>query len=96
MDKQGKSNYLFDHCLIQISDTFKTQPAEHFSGIIRNISPRFINPQRANYELDTLSVAKDWGRATFAKIAPFDLKGTNRTVDAGPDLGAFERVEKKK
>jgi hypothetical protein len=96
MDKQGKSNYLFDHCLIQISDTFRLQSPERFVSLLRNVSPRFINPQKGIYELDTLSVAKDYGKEAFSKIVPFDLKGTDRHADAGPDLGAFERIEKKR
>ncbi len=96
MDKQGKSNYLFDHCLIQISDTFKIKSPDRFVEIIRNIPPRFINPQKGNYELDTMSVAKDKGKDMYAKIVPFDYKGAARTVDAGPDLGAYERIERKK
>lgn len=96
MDKQGKGNYLFDRCLIQIADTFKLPSAERFPNLIRNVPPRFINPQKGLYELDTLSVAKDAGKESFAKMFPFDLKGAERINDAGPDLGAIERIEKKK
>lgn len=96
MDKQGKSNYLFDHCLIQISDTFKLPVPDRFISLLRNVSPRFVNPQKGVYELDTLSIAKDFGKQSFTKIVPFDLKGNDRNADAGPDLGAFERIEKKR
>lgn len=96
MDKQGKSSYLFDRCLIQISDTFKLQHPDRFIDPIRNVPPRFINPQKGLYELDTLSVAKDNGKSFYSKIVPRDKKGVDRNADAGPDLGAFERVEKKK
>ncbi len=96
MDKQGKSNYLFDKCLIQISDTFKLQNPDRFVGLIRNISPRFINPQKGLYELDTLSVAKDAGKVSYSKMVPLDLKGADRNNDGGPDLGALERIERKK
>jgi hypothetical protein len=96
MDKQGKSNYLFDHCLIQISDTFKLPNPDRFVSLQRNINPKFINPQRGIYELDTLSAAKDVGKEAIAKIYSIDLKGADRNIDAGPDLGAFERIEKKK
>lgn len=96
MDKQGKSNYLFDHCLLQIPDTFKITSPERFVNIVRNVSPRFINPQKGNYELDTLSVAKDKGKESYARIVPYDFKGADRTADNGPDLGAYERIEKKK
>ena len=96
MDKQGNNNYFFDHCLIQLSDTFKLPNPELFVHLLRNASPKFINPQKGNYELDTLSIAKDYGNFAYAKNYPLDLKGIERNADAGPDLGAFERVEKKK
>jgi hypothetical protein len=79
-----------------MSDTFKLQNPDRFINLIRSVSPRFINPQKGIYELDTLSVAKDYGKEAYAKIVPSDLKGIERNEDAGPDLGAFERVEKKK
>lgn len=96
LDKQGKSNFLFDHCLIQMSDTFKLQYPDRFVSLLRNVKPRFINPSKGIYELDTLSVAKDFGKASYTKIVPLDLKGIDRNADAGPDLGAFERIEKKR
>ena len=96
MDKQGKSNYMFDHCLLQIPDTFKLPAPDRFISLLRNVSLRFVNAQKGIYELDTLSVAKDFGKEAFAKIVPFDLKGNDRRADAGPDLGAFERIEKKR
>lgn len=96
MDKQGKSNYLFDHCLIQIADTFKLPNADRFPALQRNVPPRFINPAKGQYELDTLSVAKDKGSNTYSRLVPFDIRGVDRNSDGGPDLGAFERVEKKK
>jgi hypothetical protein len=96
MDKQGKSSYLFDHCLIQMSDTFKIQYPDRFISILRNTPPRFINPQKSLFELDTLSAAKDYGKITYSKMVPLDLKGADRNADLGPDLGAFERIEKKK
>ena len=96
MDKQGKDKYLFDHCLIQISDTFKLPDPSRFINLQRNLSPRFIDPLKGNYELDTLSVAKDQGKRSYAGSYPLDFKGAERNNDAGPDLGAFERIEKKR
>jgi len=96
MDKQGNDNYFFDHCLIQLADTFKLPNPDFFVHLLRNSDPKFINPQKGNYELDTLSSAKDVGSFVFAKNYPLDLKGIERNADSGPDLGAFERVEKKK
>jgi len=95
MDKQGGSNYLFDRSLIQISDTFKLAEPGRFVDIIRNVNPRFKNPYKGNFELDTLSIVKDYGKAIYAKTYPLDLKRDSRISDEGPDLGAFERIEKK-
>ena len=94
MDNKGETNYLFDRSLIQISDTFKLKNPAGFTEIIRNVNPRFISPYKGNFELDTLSIAKDYGRMGYAKTYPFDLKNVSRISDAGPDLGAFERKEK--
>jgi hypothetical protein len=95
MDKQGISNYLFDRSLIQVSDTFKLSEPNHFVDIIRNVNPRFKNPYKGNFELDTLSIAKDYGKINYAKLYPLDLKYDSRISDDAPDLGAFERIEKK-
>ena len=95
MDKKGESNYLFDRSLIQISDTFKIPDPGHFVENIRNVNPRFKGPYKGNFELDTLSIAKDYGRLTYAKRYPIDFKNESRINDEGPDLGAIERIEKK-
>lgn len=95
MDRQGGSNYLFDRCLIQVSDTFKLAESNRFVDIIRNVNPRFKNPYKGNFELDTLSIIKDYGKANYAKSYPIDIKRDSRISDDGPDLGAFERIEKK-
>ena len=96
MDKQGGSNYLFDRCLIQISDTFKLAESNRFVDVIRNVNPRFKSPYKGNFELDTLSIVKDYGKVIYAKPYPLDLKNGSRLSDDGPDLGALERIEKKK
>lgn len=94
MDKRGGTNYLFDRSLIQVADTFKFEGSNHYREVLRNINPRFKNPYKGNFELDTLSVVKDFGKPSYARLFPSDLKEMSRVSDAGPDLGAFERVEK--
>ena len=94
MDTKGETNYLFDRSLIQIADTFKLVNPGSFTDVIRNVNPRFISPYTGNFELDTLSIAKDYGRMSYAKSYPVDLNNVSMIIDAGPDLGAFERVEK--
>jgi len=57
-------------------------------GNILNENPKFIEPGRYNYRLDTLSPAKDKGALLGVG---FDLDGNPR--DEFPDLGAYERIE---
>lgn len=88
-------NYYFDHCLMQLSDTFDVSNTEFFSDIIRGVDPKFKDPFEAfNFELDTLSPAKDAGLKIVGQQFPLDLLNQNRMNDLGPDLGAYERIEK--
>lgn len=92
-------NYFFDHCIIQLADTFKTSDKLHYRNILKGNSynPKFKSlVKNFNYELDTLSPAKDIGSTEYSMLFPFDLKNNDRNADTGPDLGAYERVEKKK
>jgi hypothetical protein len=89
-------NYKFDRCMLQVADTFKTSSVDHFVNILKGVDPKFVDPyKKYNYELDTLSKAKDVANRTISKLYPTDLKGRDRFLDGGPDLGAFERQEKK-
>ncbi len=90
-------NYYFDHCIIQVPDTFNTANRNHFGTIWKgkNFDPKFKDASKLNFQLDTLSPAKDRGSDVYAKMFPFDIAGVDRSIDSGPDLGAFERVEKK-
>jgi hypothetical protein len=91
-------NFYFDHCIIQLPDTFNISDKNHYSNVLRGpqYEPKFRDIGKTlNFELDTLSPAKDIGNPVYSKMFPFDLKGNDRTTDKGPDLGAFERIEKK-
>ena len=89
-------NYKFDRCILQVADTFKTNTAEHFQNILKGVDPKFVDPyKKYNFELDTLSPAKDVANALISKLYPTDLKGRDRLFDKGPDIGALERQEKK-
>jgi hypothetical protein len=89
-------NYKFDRCILQVADTFKTPDGDHYVNILKGVDPKFIDPYRKyNFELDTLSPAKDAGRLAIGRLVPNDLKGRDRLGDKGPDLGALERQEKK-
>lgn len=91
-------NYFFDHCIIQVPDTFNISDRNRYNNVFKgkNFDPKFVDPyKKLDFQLDTLSPAKDRGSAVYSKLFPFDLKGADRTADDGPDLGAYERVEKK-
>lgn len=95
---ENSFNYLFDHCIIQVPDTFDISNKDHFINVLKgsDYDPLFIDPyEEYNYALDTLSPAKDIGKFEYAKRFPLDILNEDRTVDDGADLGAFERIEKK-
>ena len=93
---EGVYNYMFDRCILQVADTFKTTSTDHFLNILKGVDPKFVDPyKKFNFELDTLSKAKDVANRTISKLYPSDLKGRDRFFDNGPDIGVFERQEKK-
>ncbi|MDX9882342.1 MAG: hypothetical protein RBS73_09765 [Prolixibacteraceae bacterium] len=99
LGQSGKANFAckFDHCILQVADTFKTSNTSRFINILKGKNPKFVDPYETyNFELDTLSPAKDAGKTDYARLFPFDLKSNNRLDDNAPDLGAYERIEKKK
>jgi hypothetical protein len=91
-------NYKFDHCILQVPDTLNTSNKDHYQDVWKgsDYDPEFVDPyDDFNYQLDTLSAAKDIGSGDYAKFFPVDLLNQNRISDSGPDLGAYERIAKK-
>lgn len=91
-------NYQFNHCIIQVPDTFNISDKDHYKDVWKgkDYNPLFIDPYEThNYALDTLSPAKDVGSMEYAKLFVTDIVNNDRTADDGPDLGAYERIEKK-
>ncbi len=88
-------NYLFDHCIIQVPDTFKTTNKDHYINVLKgeDYDPLFVDPLKYNYELDSLSPAQNIGSIVYSDLFPFDISKQSRIGDDGPDLGAFERIE---
>jgi len=91
----GDFNYTFDYSLIKIESTINTNNSENYINILKNVDPKFNDPYNNDYELDTLSPAKDYGKIQIGLSFPLDINLNNRTIDAGPDIGAFERIETK-
>ncbi|MDA3880041.1 MAG: right-handed parallel beta-helix repeat-containing protein [Prolixibacteraceae bacterium] len=88
-------NYKFTNSLVKISDTLFNAQQENFESSIINIDPGFIDYTTYDYQLDTLSPAKDAGLLKYGEKVPYDLNNNSRLSDDYPDLGAYERIEKK-
>ena len=88
----AKMNYVFVNSILRIETAADTSDPAHFINT-SSANPKFIEPFSYNYQLDTLSPAKDIGLVELATKFPIDLNGTSRLSDDGPDLGCFERVE---
>ncbi|MBK3519050.1 hypothetical protein [Carboxylicivirga marina] len=87
------ANYLFNNAIIKLSDEFDISDETKFINILKE-NPSFVNISEYNYQLDTLSIAKDAGAFKLAEPYPLDILGVNRLQDDGPDLGTYERYEK--
>jgi hypothetical protein len=97
-NNENTFNFFFENCIIQVADTFNTSNSDHYKNIWKGakFDPLFIDPYKEyNYQLDTLSPAKDIGKIVYGEQFPLDILNNGRTEDKGPDLGAFERIEKK-
>ncbi|MFO7656402.1 MAG: right-handed parallel beta-helix repeat-containing protein [Bacteroidales bacterium] len=100
-------NYRFNHCLLKVAkDSVDHQNTERFTEVIFNEDPKFkkialsddyfTSEYYFNFTLDTLSPAKDKGDPSIITTYPgleSDMLGNSRLIDAGPDIGAYERVE---
>jgi len=87
-------NYELDHCVTRIDpEKFDLNDQTRFKTIYNNEDPKFVSIDDNDYQLDTLSSAKDRGLMDYALLYSLDLLGINRLNDAGPDIGAYERVE---
>lgn len=88
-------SYQLNHCLVKLSENFDITDESKFNNVEKNKDPLFIDISEYNYQLDTLSAAKDMGDYSLAEPFPTDILGNNRLEDDFPDLGAYERIEKK-
>jgi len=89
--ESGLLNFKFDHTLIKVDKEFSTADPDHFEKVLVNKDPNFIDPYGGEFELDTLSIAKDYGKEEYGIQFDYDLNMNSRISDIGPDLGAFER-----
>jgi hypothetical protein len=86
--------YIFDHCLLKLDQgEFDLSDENHFKAVINGKDPRFMDVDKNDYRLDTLSPAKDMALFDISLLFPTDLAGEDRLADGLPDIGAFERIE---
>jgi len=86
-------NYEFNHTLVQVGSGFIPENPDAFTKVIFDTDPKFKDWKNEDFELDTLSVAKDVGDAYIGSLFRLDIQQNDRTTDLGPDLGAYERIE---
>ncbi|MHC1705437.1 MAG: hypothetical protein AB9846_16165 [Tenuifilaceae bacterium] len=89
---QALMNYEFDHCILKVPSDFSLADPIKFINVIKT-NPKFNDPSKLDFQLDTLSPAKDIGLLLYAQQFPIDLKNISHLFDSGPDLGAYERKE---
>ncbi|GAH68984.1 unnamed protein product, partial [marine sediment metagenome] len=92
----SKIPYQFVHSLLKADpEAFDLNDQSHFTAVINLEDPRFVNPNHSysNFQLDTLSPAKDLAFSDIAIQYPLDILGVSRLGTLGPDMGAYERVE---
>jgi hypothetical protein len=92
---EAQFNLDFSHSLLRTH--YNDSLTNWFTACEFNKEPEFIDAYRNNFQLDTLSPAKDIGSRDIITSSVFnlayDLKGISRLMDAAPDAGAFERKE---
>jgi len=90
----GTIDLKFHNCLVK-SKSYSQSDTAYFTGnCLFNSNPSFVNPDENDFHLLSGSAAINKGDFSIAVFAPFDYDGNDRTVDAAPDLGAFEYAGK--
>lgn len=85
-------NYFFENSLIKVDEDFDISSA-NFESVIKNADPNFVDRYTLDFQLDTLSPAKDIGKLSIGQSAEIDLNNNSHITDGLPDLGAYERQE---
>ena len=94
-------NFQFDRCLVNWDATLYPAAGYEtaFTSCIMNQEAKFIDPYLNNFQLDTLSFAIDSASLNIINTTipdiTFDRKGISRFEHGLPDLGTYERVEKR-
>jgi hypothetical protein len=91
-------NYKFNNCLLKFNNTnnqFTSNPlylfdsdASHYSNIIRNQDPKFLNANKNKLNINATSAAFASGNAAYLIVK--DIIGNTRSLP--PDLGAYKNA----
>jgi hypothetical protein len=94
----GQCNFLFDHSLIKVENSYATSNTAFFRSIIRATGsandPQFDDPMKNIYYPDSAAAVIDAADPSVLSIDPIlgtDITGQSRPLGAGPDMGAYER-----
>ncbi len=82
------SSYLLDHCLVKTR--LSMDNPDYFRKVWKNQDPKFLDVEKQDYRLDTLSPAIGRGDPAIGAEAPLDILGHPRGQK--PDLGAYQFV----
>ncbi len=87
----GILNYEFVHCLMKFNqEGIDLDDPDHFTNNINFQDPLFVSWRDYNFQLDSLSPARNKGLLSIGEQFPLDLKRNSRTFDGKPDIGAYE------
>ena len=88
-------DFQFENCIVKLPDSIVNKVQPNFIEVQNNTDPEFVDYRNYDFQLDTLSPAKDAGSIIYGEIVPNDLNNVSRLEDKAPDLGVYERIEKK-
>jgi hypothetical protein len=94
----GQCNFLFDHSLIKVENSYATSNTAFFRSILRATGsandPGFDDPLKNIYYPDSAAAVIDAADPSVLSIDPIlgmDITGQSRPLGAAPDMGAYER-----
>jgi hypothetical protein len=85
-DAASQFSYYFDYCLLKTHKN--ANDASHYNTCIVNKDPGFVDVQKYDYEIDSISPARQKGK--FFNDIPMDINGT--FWDNPRAIGAYEYV----
>lgn len=91
-DQAVPFNYHFENSLLNLDEDFEID-LDHFTDVLVNKDPLFIDNRNRDFQLDTLSPALNSGKFSTGQSAELDLNNWSHILDLLPDMGAYERQE---